>query len=400
MNLADAHRVLERMLDPVPVARFLDEIAGRRFMKFEGSANRNARAILGENPEAAILSAYAEVSGKISCHAARALGPVPEIRRRESPQSFKEQILEFHKNRYTVRVPEVRSVTPDLDRFVRALELIFQTEAEAVAFWSDSEGAAPVHHDNYDIFVVQVLGKKKWFISTEPSSMPNRWQVIPEGVPRLDHYQEVEVNVGDVLYIPRGTTHRVEGLAESIHISIGFTPVTLREAVVACIDRLSDLSQPLREIVDANIASKAPRGEFGTLGDRVRENVAMLLEYCKSDAFISEAMHRRSSKIIGDLKAIRATGEAPELTLDTRVRHSPLAVSHISGNERLIDFAYPGAHRYIHRGAESSVAFMAQTSEFAVRDVPGGLDDNVRLALIREFVANGFLEKVPETGHS
>jgi hypothetical protein len=71
-----------------------------------------------------------------------------------------------------------------------------------------------------------------------------------------------------------------------------------------------------------------------------------------------------------------------------------LAIAHLSGNERLIDFAYPGSHRYIHRGAEASVFFIAQTPEFNVHEVPGPIEDAVRLALVQEFVANGFLEVV------
>ena len=56
------------------------------------------------------------------------------------------------------------------------------------------------------------------------------------------------------------------------------------------------------------------------------------------------------------------------------------------------DFAYPGGHLYIHRGAEESVLYIANTARFAVRDIPGGLRDDARPSLARRFVEAGFLE--------
>jgi hypothetical protein len=86
--------------------------------------------------------------------------------------------------------------------------------------------------------------------------------------------------------------------------------------------------------------------------------------------------------------------ETPTLSPSDRVRHTPLAVSHLSGNQRLIDFAYPGGHHYIHRGAEESVTFVAQTPEFRISEIPGAIADDVRVALVEKLMASGFLEIV------
>jgi hypothetical protein len=141
------------------------------------------------------------------------------------------------------------------------------------------------------------------------------------------------------------------------------------------------------------LASRLDTGNFGELGELVRRGIDDLAAICGDGRFIADAMQRRSSKIIGDeFERLKNPREVSTVNMKSRVRHSPMAISHLSGNEKLIDFAYPGSHRYIHRGAEASVYFIARTPEFTVSEVPGPMEESVRIALVQEFVTNGFLE--------
>ncbi|HEY3785950.1 MAG TPA: hypothetical protein VGL55_11765 [Steroidobacteraceae bacterium] len=80
------------------------------------------------------------------------------------------------------------------------------------------------------------------------------------------------------------------------------------------------------------------------------------------------------------------------IDLETVLVQRTMAFCHLTGNAALIDFAYPGGHLYIHRGAEESVLYIANTPRFAIRDIPGGLSDEARLSLVRRFLDVGFLE--------
>jgi hypothetical protein len=251
---------------------------------------------------------------------------------------------------------------------------------------------APVAHDAYDIIVIQIRPRKRWFISTEVSDLSNAWKTLPDGPPRIDRFAEVSVEPGDLLYLPRGTTHHVDAITDSIHLSIGFVPLTLREAIIACIDHLSDLSRPLRETVGERIGAQAQTSDFGDLTDRVRAGIAGLMTHCGADAFIVEALQRRSARVIGSLDKLNQPAGHIALSPMTRLRHSRLSVCHIVGNASRIDFAYPGGHHFIHRGVEQSVAFIAKTPEFFIRDIPGEIGDDVRMALAEKLVSSGFLE--------
>jgi hypothetical protein len=393
MILSQAQRILQAMLAPMPLDTFLNDVLGKRFVKLEAGKNPARQNLMGNDPEGAILGAFDRLAAKITSHAAEPVGPPPQTMRLADAASFRKKIDEFHERRYTVRVPEIRSVAPKLDEFIRALEIVLQVSAEAEVFWSRNDGKAPIHHDDYDIVVIQISGRKRWFISTDPSSLPNEWRLIPDGPPRLDRYEQIDVEVGDMLYLPRGTTHRVEGTADSIHASIGFTPITLREAIIACLDHVSDFSKPLRENAGCT-GVQVESSDFGNLPARVRDGLAFLLAQCQKDGVVADAMQRRSSRLVSAFPGLPKGPKGAALSPASRLRHAPMATSHLYGNATTLDFSYPGGHHYIHRGAEQSVAFIAQTPEFSIRDIPGDITNDVRMALVEKFLDSGFLEVV------
>lgn len=391
MNLADAQAVLQQVLDPLPADAFLDEVLGERFIKVEGGAADHRRGLLGPEPDQTLLAAFDRLAPKITRHAQNPLGQPPEPGPVADAAAFRELIDRHHALGWTVRLPEVRGLTPQLALFVRALEAILHQPVEATVFWSRGDGAAQVHYDEYDIIVIQLVGSKRWFINTDPPPLNNPWRGIAEGPPALDPHQVLEVAAGDLLYLPCGTAHRVDALSDSLHLSIGFRPLTLRDAVIAALDHMSDLDRRLRMGVGNRLAAQTRTGQFGDLPAQVRGALGQLLRLCGDDAFLGQALQRRASRALGNLEALERPADAPPLSLQSRLKRHPLALGHVIGNAERLDFAHPGGHIHIHRGAEPAVAFIANATDFRVADLPGGLPEDVRLALAQRFVDAGFL---------
>lgn len=391
MLLADAHAALQKGLDPLPVDRFLDEVLGVGFIKVEGGAAEARRDLLGPAPDQTLLAAYDRLAPKITRHAQRPLGPPPEPGPVADAAGFQALIEAHHALGWTVRIPEVRGLTPELARFIRALEAVLHQPVGATVFWSRGDGAAQVHYDEYDIIVIQLVGSKRWFINTDPPPLNNPWRGIAEGPPALDPHQLLDVGPGDLLYLPCGTAHRVDALSDSIHLSIGFRPLTLRDALIAALDHMSDLDRRLRVGVGNRLAAQVRAGEFGDLPGQVRGALGQLMELCRNDAFLAQALQRRSSRAVGDLEKLEPPADPVRVTPQSRLRRHPLAVGHLIGNAERLDFAHPGGHIHIHRGAEAAVAFIANTATFSIAELPGGLPEDVRIALVQRFVDAGFL---------
>ena len=124
----------------------------------------------------------------------------------------------------------------------------------------------------------------------------------------------------------------------------------------------------------------------------MRASLAELMSRCDEDAFIRESLQRRSARVISELGKLQQPAEAVVLAPSTRLRHRPLATCHLVINGGRLDFAYPGGHHLIHPAVEDSVSFIARTPEFSVREIPGNIGDDIRIALVEKFVATGFLE--------
>ena len=251
---------------------------------------------------------------------------------------------------------------------------------------------APVHCDEHDLIVVQLRGAKRWYISSKPSELVNPWKGIPGELPELGPHAKIDVHPGDLMYLPRGTLHSVDSDTESLHLSLGFTPLTTRDAMVAALDHLSDLDRTLRMTAGGRLAFQLKGVGFERLAPPVLDGVERLRLACRTPGFLAAALQRRSARAVALFQALPALSPTALLTLDTTLIHSDAAFCHLTANPATIDFSYPGGHVYVHRGAEESLVYMVNTPKFRVRDIPGGIADDVRLSLATKLLEVGFLE--------
>ncbi|RYY43528.1 MAG: hypothetical protein EOP59_07805, partial [Sphingomonadales bacterium] len=373
---------------PLGVDSFFDEQLERGAFHLVGGPGHVRRRLLGADPARTVLDAHATHATKLSWHAAAPAGRAPEVAPADGPKAFLASIEQFHALGYTVRFAEVGALAPALARFMRALEFLLHQPVKASLFWSAAGARAPVHYDDNDNVVIQLTGRKRWLISAEPPSLHNAWRDVAEGTPALIEPQAVDLDEGDLLYVPRGTPHTVISETESLHLAIVFTPVTLREVIIAALDHLSDDDRALREKAigrhDAGVDMVALSARVGAVLDGLQAAA-------RSPEFLTTALQRRSSRVIGGLERL-VGASPPPLTPYSRVRHSPLAMCHMLATPGMIDFCQPGEHINVHRGVEPALRFISVTPSFRVADLPGEMADEVRVALVGRLVTSGFLE--------
>jgi bifunctional lysine-specific demethylase and histidyl-hydroxylase MINA len=387
----DAQRLLGQFFSPLPLDEFLDATLSGGFVRLRVGDGFPRADLLGPDPAATLLNAYA-LASKLTFHSANPLGPAPNLQSVVDRTDFQQRIEQFHTRHYSVRFPELRPFAPQADLLARALEILLQQPVTISAFWSRGGMRAPVHFDDHDLIVVQLRGTKRWYVSKKPSELPNVWRGIPEGTPELGPHESFEVTPGDVVYLPRGTLHSVDSESESLHVSIGFTPLTVRDAIIAALDQFSDLDRNLRTTLGGRLASQLRGVGFERLRSPVLNGVARLLEACKSPGFLESAFQLRSSRTVARLDSLTPQSLESPVEMDTLLVHKEMAYCHLTANASKIDFSYPGGHLYIHRGAEESVVFIVNTPSFRARDIPGPIDRDARLALVGRFLEAGFLE--------
>ena len=129
-------------------------------------------------------------------------------------------------------------VLDNVDRYMRTIgslshsievELNFPTQVNAYVTPPESGGFVP-HYDEHDVLILQVQGAKIWHlydVDVPPHAMARREAVDTAGLPSPTG---LLLEVGDVLYLPRGRVHRAEtGSESSLHLTSEFTrPPCLR----------------------------------------------------------------------------------------------------------------------------------------------------------------------------
>lgn len=392
MILKDAQDIVAGLLSPISYDTFFTEHVSKKPLALLGEQSDLRTAIVGDDPKASLLAGYERYAPTLTCHIREPKGQPPVPRSVTGPDEFHQLIREYHAGDYTVRIPEVTNLSPALNRVTRALELLIGNPVGVVAFWSAEHAEAPVHHDEIDVIVIQLHGTKRWFISKNPPTLPNNWKSLGEKEPQLGDHDILDVGPGDLLYVPRGTPHTVQSTGESVHLALGFVPLTAREAIAAALNFLSDLDRPLRENLGLRADSYTRNMDARTILDQIRSGVAKLHHYCQSDAFIRDALAHRHSLMLHDLdKLPRQTASAP-LTINCKVRHSELAIARLNVTPDILDFRQPGEQILVHSSVEKSLRFIKDTPEFRVAEIPGDIGDDIRLALASRLVSSGYLQ--------
>jgi hypothetical protein len=382
-----AEALLSETLEPLALGDFFN-VLGKACLDVKGSPTHARRQLFGDDPKRTVLNAYRTHSSELDCHARAPTQPAPVPRTVSSADEFQDLIKSFHARGYTVRVPDVVPLAPGLQRCARALESMLRQPVTASLFWSAAEAQAIVHYDKRDNLIIQLEGAKRWFISTDPPGLQNNWKQVGEPLPHLQRHRVVDVEPGDLVYIPRGTPHTVESTTESLHLAILFEPITVREAVIAAIDYLSDGDRSWRETA----VSRVGDADFGGLSNNVVNALSQLVDQCRSEDFLKAAMDLRSSRMTANLPSLPKPAASANLNRDTRVRHSPLAVAYLRPSFGSLDFSQPGGHISVHAGVEPELRFIASTESFGVSDIPGAASEEVKIALVKRLVESGFLE--------
>ena len=118
MKLEDAQRRLGEFLSPLDVDAFLGEGLAGGFRLVRHDARSSRAGLLGPDPEALLASAV-HLASDLTYHSANASGPPPSLAGVADAADFRERISAFHARNYSVRFPDLRPLSPELDALAR-----------------------------------------------------------------------------------------------------------------------------------------------------------------------------------------------------------------------------------------------------------------------------------------
>jgi hypothetical protein len=137
-------------------------------------------------------------------------------------------------------------------------------------YWSPAGGGFGTHFDDQHVFILQVDGSKRWWISREtactapPANLIHspeataayraRHPEIPLTPPDEAEFVEQVLHPGDCLYLPPGTWHRTSAGEFSLALTLTLAPVRLESIVSSAAHRFFERSERWREALPVDCA--------------------------------------------------------------------------------------------------------------------------------------------------
>jgi 50S ribosomal protein L16 3-hydroxylase len=190
---------------------------------------------------------------------------------------------------WTLLVQAVDHWIPEAGNLLNLFDFIprWRIDDLMISYASDGGGVGP-HFDNYDVFLVQTSGKRKWEIGgIYDESSPLR-PYMPVSI--LNEFEAIEtwtLETGDILYLPPGIGHN--GIAEGndcMTCSVGFRTPSHSEILREYTDYIGvNLSEALR-FEDPDLIAQENTGEITA---QALEKIQLILrKYTEDKELISQ----------------------------------------------------------------------------------------------------------------
>ena len=159
------------------------------------------------------------------------------------------QIYASYADGYTLVVNEIDSFWKPIKTLCHNMRDVIKHKTVVNMYLTPkNEKALLPHYDTHDVFVVQVSGKKHWrlYDADYPSPLVKSFQPIFQRE-HLKNVQEITVNAGDIMYIPRGVPHEAYTTDESsLHLTIGVYATQWLDLIVKSLEGLANSNIALR----------------------------------------------------------------------------------------------------------------------------------------------------------
>lgn len=163
--------------------------------------------------------------------------------------------------------------------------------------YSTPEGGVGPHIDNYDVFIIQGLGKRHWRVGNKMAMQEFAAHGALKHCEAFSAIIDVSLEPGDILYIPCGYPHEGYALEPSMSYSVGFRAPDQIDLLSSFADYCLDNTETAQRYTDINMQIREKPGQIET--QELCELHRVMLSKCQTPEalipwfgrMISEAKH-------------------------------------------------------------------------------------------------------------
>ena len=306
------------------------------------------------------------------------------------------QLPETH---WTLLVQECNKYLPELAALLERFDFIPNWRIDDVMVsYAPEHGSVGPHMDQYDVFLIQGLGRRRWQISTDPVADDN---VIPGLDLRIMRdfrpTDEWVLEPGDMLYLPPGVGHFGVALEDCMTFSVGFRTPTVAELLTGYLDEIASGLSDTQRYHDPDLQPPSHRGE---IAPQARERVRQIMrEALSDDAAIDHWFGRYITESKSGLPAPApehplGTGEfLAALRASRGLRRSDYArFAFIDGGGDGIELFVDGQAWPLPRTLLAPASLLCDQREIPTPAFGAALDDGQFAQMLTELYNSGYVE--------
>lgn len=211
---------------------------------------------------------------------------------------------------WTLLIQECNKIVPDLSELLELFNFIpnWRVDDVMVSF-AVAQGSVGPHVDQYDVFLIQAHGTRRWQIDTRVTPEA---PLIPDTdlriLQKFEAEQEWISKPGDMLYLPPGVAHYGIALEDCITLSVGFRAPSHYELLCGFVDALQTLEPTAiqHRYRDPDLTLQENPGEITA---HALDKITHLIQHSVSDPhairrwfgrFITEPKHNQQDMPLDD----------------------------------------------------------------------------------------------------
>lgn len=322
--------------------------------------------------------------------------------------NFANWAIKSYNSGYTLICNGIHNNELEIAKLCRGLAEVFRGPVHANSFVTPSgfQGFFP-HFDTHDVFIIQLKGKKTWRIYENPKIEIPHLPLIKQGFTLSEGTEgpitwEKEIEPGEALYIPRGCIHAAATIGfPSVHATIGFRPQNWSDLLQSIIVLASERHEILRKSIPLD---KLFDSEY-------LENYSQqILSSIMSKAIAQQAIDELIIKFIATLEPLpkdldsvaESLKKLEKLSLETiKLKRSFGYICHYKVDD-FFNFYFPGfgvvKGEYNLPGSfktplslRETLIFISQNDSFDLINLPGNLNNESKIILVKKLIEMGFL---------
>lgn len=180
-------------------------------------------------------------------------GPLQETRFAQLPETH-----------WTLLVQECNRYVPELAELLEQFNFIPRWRVDDVmASYAPAQGSVGPHTDQYDVFLIQAFGSRRWQINTAAVADDNFLPDLDLCIMReFTAEQEWVLQPGDILYLPPGVAHHGVALEDCITLSVGFRAPSHAELISSFAEHAAAQLSPAQRYADPALKLQHHPGEI------------------------------------------------------------------------------------------------------------------------------------------